>query len=74
MEYLSRETKAQLDLSCYQVKHLVPGLGYILSSCWSKGSHGNPQTTQAIAMTICCSPQTDKALLLKSTPTLLTEY
>jgi hypothetical protein len=25
----------------------------------AKGSHGNPQTTQAISKTIDCSPQTD---------------
>lgn len=40
---------------------------------WSKGSHGNLQTTQAIAKAIDCSPQTDiKALFLK-TPTQFIE-
>jgi hypothetical protein len=28
------------------------GLGYIHLSCWPKGSHGNPQTTQAMGKTI----------------------
>jgi hypothetical protein len=40
----------------------------------TKGSHGNPKTTQAVAKTICCSPQIDSgAPLLKETPTQLTE-
>ena len=43
-------------------------------SFWLKGSYGNPQTTQAAAKTIGCSPQTDhKASWMKTTPIQLTE-
>ena len=41
----------------------------------AKGAHENPQTTQAIIKTIGCSSQTEgKSLLLKTTPTHLTEH
>jgi hypothetical protein len=33
-------------------KLLVPELDYIQLSCWQKGSHGNHQTTQAVAKTV----------------------
>lgn len=36
----------------------VPRMGYILFSVWPKRSHMTPQTSQAIAKTIGCSPQT----------------
>ena len=37
-----------LAISCHPGKLPVLGLGYIQLSCWAKGSHGNPQITQAI--------------------------
>lgn len=64
------EMMPQLDILCYQVKPLVPGMGYILLSQWPKGYHETPQTLQAIGW----SPQPDgKALLLKTTLTYVTQ-
>lgn len=41
----------------------------------ANGSHGSPQTSQAIEKAIACSPQTDaKALLLKMLSTQLIEH
>lgn len=52
----------------HQMRLLRLGLGFIYLSCWLKGSHGKPQTTQSVGKTIGCSPQTDsKAPLLKTT-------
>ena len=46
------------------------GTGHIQLSCWPKGSHGNLQTTRAIATKVGCSPEMDsKAPLLRTTPT-----
>ena len=53
------DTTDPLDNSCHQMKLPVLGIGYIPLSCWPKGSHGNSQTTQAVAKTVSCSPQTD---------------
>lgn len=48
-------------------------LCYIPLSCWPKGSHGNSQTTEVVANTMFCSPQTDsKFPLLKTTLIQLT--
>lgn len=64
------ETEPQLDISSHQMKLLVTGTGYIQFSCWSKGSHQNPQTIQDIAKAIGGSQQTDsEALGLKTIPT-----
>ena len=56
-KYMGQENP-QLDILCHQVKPPVPGMGFILLSCWPKGSHGNLQT-QVVAKTIGCCPQTD---------------
>lgn len=63
------ETMPQLDISCHQMKSLMPGMGYTYTSCWLQGAHGNPQTTKAIAEANGYSPKTaSNALLLKMTP------
>lgn len=43
-KYMGQENP-QLDILCHQVKPPVPGMGFILLSCWPKGS----QTSQGIA-------------------------
>lgn len=48
----NEETESQLAILCHQMKLPAPGLGYIQLSCWPKGFHGNPQTTQAVAKTV----------------------
>lgn len=53
---------SQLSISCHQSKLSVPGLGDIQLSHWPKGSHGNPQTIQAVAKTIGCAPHTDSPI------------
>lgn len=53
---------------------LLSPLSYLQLSCWPKGSHGNPQTTQAIDSILDRFPYTDSnTLLLKTTATQLTE-
>lgn len=37
------ETVTHLDISCHQVRHLVPEMGYVLLSHWSKRSHRSPK-------------------------------
>lgn len=67
--------ESYLAISCHQTQLLVPGLGCIQLSCWPRGSHENPQTTQAVANTMGCSMKNDSgAPLLRTTPTQLTEY
>lgn len=62
------KTESQLVISSPQTTHSVITLGYIQLSYWSKRSHGNHQTTQAVVKTVSCSAQTDsKASLLKTT-------
>lgn len=52
-----------------------PGLGYIGLNCFSKGSHRNPEKTQAVVKAVGCSPQNDsKTFMLKATSTQLTEH
>ena len=64
-----RGAESQLVIFCTQVRHPVAGLGCIHLNCWPRGSHENPQTTQAVAKTIVFSSQTDrKAPLLKVIP------
>lgn len=43
-------------------------IGCICSGYWSKGSHGDLQTTQSIPMAIGCSIQTYDNVLLPKTP------
>lgn len=53
----------QLDILHHQGKRPVPGMDYIYLSHWTKGPHGNSQTSQAVVKDTGCSPQTeDKAL------------
>ena len=62
--------ESYLAISCHQTQLLVPGLGCIQLSCWPRGSHENPQTTQAVANTMGCSMKNDSgAPLLRTTPT-----
>lgn len=70
----NKDTESLLDISCHQ-RILVPWLYFIQLICWVKDSHRNSQTTQAVAITIGCSPQTDsKAPLVKRSPTQLNEH
>jgi hypothetical protein len=39
------------------MKLSVLGFGYIQFNCWTEGSYGNPQTTQAVVKTTSFSPQ-----------------
>lgn len=68
------KTEPLLDISCHQTN--LPGLrlGYIQSSCWPEGSHGNPQTIWSVDKTTGCSLQTDKVPLLKTTPKQLSKH
>lgn len=69
------ETDHQFTIICHQIKFQVPGLGYIGLNCFSKGSHGNPEKTQAVVKAVGCSPQNDsKTFMLKATSTQLTEH
>lgn len=68
------DTEYELAISCSQARLQVAGLGCIYLSCWSRGSHGDPQTSKADARTEGCSIQTDnKAPLLRSISTQLIE-
>lgn len=70
-----REMQSHRVLSCYQTNLPVLGLDHIQLSCWPKGSHGDLQTTQTVAKTPSCSPQTDReAPLLKTTATQLIKH
>lgn len=63
-------SQSQLDISYCQVRLPVADLGCIQLNDGVRESHGNSQTTQAVAKTICCSPQSDsKTPLLKITLT-----
>lgn len=64
---MTGEAEPQMEISGHQMKHSVSGLGYILFSCWPMGSHGNPQTIQAVAKAIGCCLQTDSKTLLQKT-------
>ena len=68
------ETEPQLDISYQQIKLPVPGMGYISSSCWPKGFHENPQTTQSIDKAIGCSPETYGKDPLLKTPAQLSDH
>lgn len=64
----------QLNTLCYQVKHLVPGMGYIHLSHYPQSPAETPQIPQITAKAIGCSPQSDaKILLLNMTFIYLTE-
>lgn len=68
-------TEPELDISCHQMKLLAPSMGLISTSCWPKGSLGNPQTTQATAKVIGGSLQANiKVLLLRTMPTQLSKH
>ena len=68
-----RKIEAQSEISCHQMKLPVPGLAYIQLNCWPKTSH--PQTTESVAKTMGCSPQTNsKNLLLQVTAVQLIDY
>ena len=57
----------QGDILCHYLKPPVPGKDYMLLNCWSKGLHGNPQTSQTIAKAIKYpSKPGGKARLLKT--------
>lgn len=56
-----------VDILCHQEKPLVTRMSFILLSHWLKGSHGIPQTSQAIVKAIDCWLEADgKALYLKT--------
>ena len=66
-------TESQMVISCHQTKLPVLVLGFI--QLLAKESHGNPQTTQAVAKAIAyCLQPNHKAPLLKTTPTGLIEH
>lgn len=47
----------------------------VQKSCWQKGSHENPQATQAVASTIDCLPQTGgNVYFLNIKPTQFLEH
>lgn len=55
-----REIKAQLAISCHQMKLPASRLGSIQKSCEPMGFHGNPpKNPQDVAKIIGCSLQTD---------------
>lgn len=69
------EDRVLVARSCHKMKFPVRGVGYIQMSFWPNGSHGNLQTTQAVAKTMLYSPQTEgKCTLMKTTPTQLIEH
>lgn len=39
----------QWAIFCHQIRYSVLRLGYSQLNCWQRGSHGNPQVTQAVA-------------------------
>lgn len=43
------KTNLNLNICHPQMKPPVPGMGYVLWSCWPNVSHENPQTTWAIS-------------------------
>lgn len=49
------EVDSRLDISCSQARLPTVGQGFIQMKFWPRGSHGNPQTTQAVAKTKGCS-------------------
>lgn len=57
----------QLDILCHQAKLPVPGMDCNLLNCCPRGSHGNPQTSQAIVKATGYFTPDDKDLLLKTT-------
>lgn len=70
----NKEREPLLAISFHQ-KILVPWLYFIQPICWVKDSHRNSQTTQAVAIAIGCSAQTDsKVPLVKRSPTQLNEH
>lgn len=70
------KTEHQLNISCHEMKLQLLGLVTYNWVADQRGpSQGNHQTTQAVAKTIGCSPQTDsKTLLQKTITTQVIEY
>ena len=59
----------QLAIYYCQARPLVDKLGCIQTSCWSRGFHQNPQTTNTTAKTEVFSLQTDNRAPLPRTIT-----
>lgn len=64
----------QLDIFCHEVKLPLGGMGYIFFTHWLKGPYGNPQTSQAIAITGYSPQPDDKALFWKTTLIFVTKH
>lgn len=72
---MTGEGESHLDFPCPQIKFSMLEMGYVQLSCLPNGSHGNLPTFQSMANTVGGSLKTDgKVLLLKPTPTQLSEH
>ena len=67
--------ESQLTTFYSQAKLSLVGSECMQLSYWLRGSHGNHQTSRAIAKTKGCFPPSDsRAPLLRTTPTQLIEH